>query len=565
VRRWRLPRRPPPALCALALYVALSIVFFGQPILHAPDEVGVGSGNDPNLFMWMIAWWPHAIGHGIDPLSTGLLFAPDGFNLMWTTSIPGPSLLVAPITLAAGPIVAYNVLALLAPALSAFTAFLLCRHVTVRTWPSLVGGYVFGFSDYMLGALAGGHLHLTLLPLLPLCVLLVLRHIEGSLTPRRFVVLLTVCLVGQFLISPEVLVMLTIFGGLALLVPLVFSEHRRQVLRTVGFMAIAYAAMAVVVSPLLYAMLVRSGTHPQGSPAVYASDLANFVIPTGLTRIGWTDFLPISSRFGGNFTEQGAYFGIPLLLIVGLFAARRHKSSGEWALVVVFATAAVLSLGTELHVSGVAARAWMPWQVLADLPVTRYALPARALAYMTLAGAVIVAWWLARRPSAGKWLLALLGIVAILPNSGFFRYQQTYAGRHWYAPPRFITAGLYKRQLHAGDRVMVIPFGDARGMQWQTQAHLDFALAGGYVQHLPAAYLRWPIVTALLANTLGGDDARRLAAFLAAKRVTVILVDARHSSPWRGLLARMRLVPTLDAGALVYRLRPPIASRGSAG
>ena len=82
------------------------------------------------------------------------IFAPDGFNLMWTTSVPGPSLLVAPITLTAGPLVAYNVLALLAPALSAFTAFLLCRHVTGRTWPSLVGGYIFGFSDYMLGALA---------------------------------------------------------------------------------------------------------------------------------------------------------------------------------------------------------------------------------------------------------------------------------------------------------------------------------------------------------------------------------------------------------------------------
>src|SRR2546423_4445732 len=128
-------------LAVLGGYVVLSLVFFGAPVLRAPGTVALGAGkypDDPSLFMWMLAWWPHAVAHGLDPLVTRLLFAPDGFNLTWTTSIPGPSLAVAPITLLAGPVVSYNVLALLAPALSAFTAFLLCRHVTGRTWPAVV-------------------------------------------------------------------------------------------------------------------------------------------------------------------------------------------------------------------------------------------------------------------------------------------------------------------------------------------------------------------------------------------------------------------------------------------
>ena len=45
----------------------------------------------------------------------------------------------------------FNVAELLVPAVSAFTAYLLCRHLTRSLWASLVGGYLFGFSSYMLG------------------------------------------------------------------------------------------------------------------------------------------------------------------------------------------------------------------------------------------------------------------------------------------------------------------------------------------------------------------------------------------------------------------------------
>ena len=37
------------------------------------------------------------------------------------------------------------------PAVSAWAAFLLCRHLAGRFWPSLIGGYLFGFSSYELG------------------------------------------------------------------------------------------------------------------------------------------------------------------------------------------------------------------------------------------------------------------------------------------------------------------------------------------------------------------------------------------------------------------------------
>jgi len=72
--------------------------------------------------MWFLMWWPHAISHGLDPFFTHALWAPAGYHLGAVPSIPGPSLLLAPITFALGPVVAYNILALCCPAVSAWTA-----------------------------------------------------------------------------------------------------------------------------------------------------------------------------------------------------------------------------------------------------------------------------------------------------------------------------------------------------------------------------------------------------------------------------------------------------------
>ena len=88
-------------------------------MLDSPGSEVVGPSDiEPSVFVWMLGWWPHAILHGQDPFLTAALFAPDGYNLSWAPAIPGPSLLLAPLTLTAGPVVAYNVLVLASPVLS---------------------------------------------------------------------------------------------------------------------------------------------------------------------------------------------------------------------------------------------------------------------------------------------------------------------------------------------------------------------------------------------------------------------------------------------------------------
>ena len=89
--------------CAAAASVVLALV--GPDVLLHPGRaiVGRNPSSDFQIMTWSLAWWPWAVGHGVDPLHTSLLWPPGGFSLLWLTSVPAPALLALPLTLSAGP------------------------------------------------------------------------------------------------------------------------------------------------------------------------------------------------------------------------------------------------------------------------------------------------------------------------------------------------------------------------------------------------------------------------------------------------------------------------------
>src|SRR5262249_49620315 len=154
------------ALGALAAYVAVSFGLFGLPVVSRFGHDWIGTGADPQIFVWSLAWWPHAVLHWQNPVVTHEVWPPAGLDLTWASSVPALAAALAPVTLSAGTVASYNAGMILAPALAAWTAFLLCRHVTRSFWPSLAGGYLFGFSSYELGHLLG-HMNLSWVFLVP--------------------------------------------------------------------------------------------------------------------------------------------------------------------------------------------------------------------------------------------------------------------------------------------------------------------------------------------------------------------------------------------------------------
>jgi hypothetical protein len=534
---------------ALALYALLSVLLLGLPVIgHLQSRVIAADQIDSSQFMWSFAWWPHALLNGLNPFVTHAQFVPDGFNITWTPTVPLAGVLFSPVTLALGPAVTWNLVQLLAPALSAWTAFLLCRHITRRVGPSLVGGYVFGFSPFVIEHVTGGP-YLALVPMVPLFVLLVLRRLEGSLSPRRFVVAMTAALTAQFLISTEVLTTSTLFGAGALIVALaLFGEHRRALVRLVPLLLGAYAATAVLVSPFLY-FFFFGHQYPPGA-TYFTADLAGFVLPPPLVEL--TRGHTLASAFRGANTET--YLGLPLLVLIAVFAWERRRNRTTWLVVTCLLLAAVASLGGRLIVRGHLTGIWLPWSLFAHLPVLRYAITLRFALFTVLIGGVIVAMWLARGRSVARWSLAALVVASFLPNVGNAAWHTNIHD------PAFFSSGAYRAYLKPADHVLTVPpWGPNE--RWQADTKFGFELAAGYLGNpFPAGYARYPTWNTLLTGRLTPDYAVQLHRFVTDKGVTAIVVDRTYTGPWTTLFGTLGVRPTQTGGVLVYRLRP--AGRG---
>src|SRR5438034_1057012 len=89
----------------LAGYILIAFAYWGVRLLPHPGRFLVGNGTDTQIFVWSFAWWPHALGHGLNPFEASSIWAPKGVNLAWTATAPGMALLFTPLTLLTGPIV----------------------------------------------------------------------------------------------------------------------------------------------------------------------------------------------------------------------------------------------------------------------------------------------------------------------------------------------------------------------------------------------------------------------------------------------------------------------------
>src|SRR5512133_550768 len=109
-----------------AMYGGLSIALFvGQA--DWPQNY-LGTGADAAVDVWFLRWWPFAVSHALNPFVSDYVWHPGGIVVPWYDAVPSAALFAWPITWLIGPILAYNLLSLLAPALSAWSAFLLTRY-----------------------------------------------------------------------------------------------------------------------------------------------------------------------------------------------------------------------------------------------------------------------------------------------------------------------------------------------------------------------------------------------------------------------------------------------------
>jgi hypothetical protein len=513
-----------------------------------------GGGEDAEIFVWSLKWWPHALGHLTDPLFTTIVWAPEGLNLANVTTIPSAAIVMAPLTLAAGPIVAFNVLALAAPPLAAWTAYLLCHRIT-RSFPaSLAGGFIYGFSANMWMEQAGGHLNLSLAFLLPVVGLLFVRRLEGSLGRPAFVALLAIVLVVQFGLSTELTALLTLMMAIVVVVSLLLGPGRwhRAILETAGLAVVSFAIAAALVSPYLYAAFARPQPMKAFHPVRWSTDLANFVVPDGATLLGhpWTAMPAVT--FGRLLGQSNGYLGGPLILaLVSLGISGRRRFEVR-VLLAVLVAAAVLALGPVLRFAGDLYHGPLPWRLILHLPLISQALPGRMMAFVFLAAGVGLAVWTAARSwRIFRWIVAGVAVVSMLPN------VQAPLWPVAADQPELFTTGEYRRYLHPGETVVVVSFNKGDEMLWQADTDMSFRLAGGYLGLAPPHYGGVHFFYRLQIGDVSPDDKTRFRRFVRAHGVTTLIAyrpkDALQDT--LNLLTRTR--PLRAGGVLLYRMAAP--------
>lgn len=366
-------RRPPAWIVAGCLYLVVAVAAWWHG--WGLTWLGIGYG-DPAQEVWFLAWLPHAIANGLDPFVSKAMFAPGGINLLLNTSILLPSLVLSPITVSFGPVVAFDAAVVLAPALSALAGFAAFRRFAPYGPAAFLGGLFYGFSPFLLHDLSAGHLHITTMVFPPL-VLLVLDDIavrrQGS--PARAGVLLGLLVTAQFFTSLEVLAMTLILAmiGLALLA----VRHRHAARAALPRVATGLVAAAATSGVLLAypAWVVLAG--PQRYRGSVFPDTEGFVawLKLVLWPVGGTGLLPQS----GN-----AYIGIPLVVLV-VYGCLRWRSGALRFAATMALVALVLSFGRSIHITPkVGTGMPLPDALLARLPGLNNLLPIRFSAFVAL-------------------------------------------------------------------------------------------------------------------------------------------------------------------------------------
>jgi hypothetical protein len=467
-----------------------------------------GSGTmDAIEQIWWLAWTAHALPdvHSLF-LGQGQNY-PFGQNFGVQGSMVVLGAVFAPITRLFGVVVTWNILLRLAVAASASSMCLVLRRWTTW-WPAaFLGGLLYGFSAYTNHLSV--YLFLIFVPLPPLIFLLLHEIlVRQQWRPGRTGVLLGAVCALQFFISTEVLASTAVMAATAVVL-FFLCNHRVLVERWRYAVTAAAYGFGAICLLLFYPLWVTFAgpQHINGAPASPASLSVlggDLLSPFRPDWAQWFDPKQLTVPDQGN--GQLLYLGIPLVIVLALFAVffRKRRAilfAGTMALI-----AFITSLGSRLWIGGHYTGIALPFAVIAHLlaldglQATRFSLFTDLFAAGMFAIGVDELRKRLGRPGRPRWLtprlrpvgravvVAAVAVVVIIPlvPSGTISSSPTNV-------PTFFTSSAVN-SIPAGSVVLTYPYPDAASTGWifasslptrsimldQSVAGMRFKIIGGY-------------------------------------------------------------------------------------
>ena len=376
-----------------AVYLVGGFVLFFNVWTTHPSTVTTCGCGDTSLILWFIEWPAYALAHGLNPLYSTALFHPQGVNLLANTSSVAIGIPLVPVTWLFGPVASLNVAMTLSPPLSALAMFWLLRRWQVWVPAAFVGGLVFGFSPFVIINLAGSHLMLGALALLPVIVAcldeVMIRQRYGAVASGAALGLVVAV---QYFVGTEALAICALMGlcGMVLVVAYAALFARARLRENAEHAAIGLgtgAAVALVLLAYPVWFTLRGPAHLSGLiwptiPTAYDGIiLHNLWQGTYETQLR-TQMLHTGGYLGPALA-QPEFLGLGLLVVLGLGVLWRWRDRRLWLFGVLGVLSVLLSLGLK--------SLWTPWRLFAELPLIENIIPARFAAITSLCAAIMLA------------------------------------------------------------------------------------------------------------------------------------------------------------------------------
>jgi hypothetical protein len=337
------------------------------PVLAAPSSRIIGWPGDNVQYVYAAGWIAEALRTGASPFVDPRINAPDGLALT-ATDVPYIGYIaVAPLTWLFGPVFGYNAQLALAHFLSGLCAYLWIRHLTNSRIGGLAAGLAFMLAPFRL-AHSYGHPQIVSTYPLPLFF----WALDASLQPlpnRKALAGLAGATLLLGAASQYYLVIGLICGVVYALLTL--ATRRVRLLSRV-WLAVAAVLIGALLAAAPYLMTARDGIYTPyslESTRMWSASPMNFVAPSHLHPL-WGAFIE-QRRPETLWVEKTLYVGI----VSGILAlvALRHCDR-RWAWTGTAFVAAILALGTDLHMGNVPLHpdtpVWLPAYYLHQLPGT---------------------------------------------------------------------------------------------------------------------------------------------------------------------------------------------------
>ncbi len=397
--RWSGLRRAGPAVGSALVYAGAAIFAYHRILFASASSMPGCNCGDQAQEVWFLRWPLYAVTHGQSLFFTSWMNYPKGVNLAINTVAPLLGLASAPLQLTIGTVATYDVLLCVALVTSALAMCFALRR-WVRSWlAAFAGGLLYGFSPYMIGQ-GSGHLFLVALFVPPIVLVLVDEIVvKQRHNAVRDGVLLGVLLVVEYFISPEVLAMMAVMGGcgvvlLALVCRNAVRAHARHVL--VAALCCAIVCAAALAYPVWFsvhgAQHVVGPPHPLEGLADFPGDLLGPVLPT-VNQFLAPGFLSShgNALVGFNPDENGMYLGLPMIVVLIVFARVFRNRRALLFFVAMAVVATILSLGPQLVVDGHHTGVPLPAWILEHLPLVKGTLDVRFSLFTQMSAAAALA------------------------------------------------------------------------------------------------------------------------------------------------------------------------------